>query len=87
MAAIERVWKARIMRTRCLARSAHHGAAAVAAPTRLTSDTVPSLLTGLMAAAWSVDGAKLLARFNGRDTIYTVTTVLIAHANPPDWTR
>jgi dipeptidyl aminopeptidase/acylaminoacyl peptidase len=40
---------------------------------RLTNDTVPFLLAGLVPTAWSADGTRLLAQFNGQDTTYPVT--------------
>jgi Tol biopolymer transport system component len=40
---------------------------------RLTDDEVPFLLSGLVPTAWSADGTRLLAQFNGQDTTYPVT--------------
>lgn len=40
---------------------------------RLTHDTIPFLQSGLIAAAWSADGRRLLAQFAGQDITYPVT--------------
>jgi Tol biopolymer transport system component len=40
---------------------------------RLTHTKVGQLLTGLFPTAWSADGKRLLAEFEGQDTSYAVT--------------
>jgi Tol biopolymer transport system component len=40
---------------------------------RLTHDKVPFLLSGLAPIAWSADGTRLVAQFDGQDTLYAVT--------------